>query len=261
MENSPLLSAIRFPYMILKVVLSRKRFYLELFQYQRWNRNKYLEICPGNVTDYDAVLNNILRVQKVYDLFIAGVFYDSFNATQFAINATNAGLYMQPFSQTLGSYNKPTKEFERQLKSGKVTIDNNPITRWCIANTALKIDTINDNCKPVKGGTKYEKIDGVIAMITALGGMMEGFLYETADADAGEFRYFFLMPDTPAATYHLEFRYGADTADLAKYNEGPYAYWLAAGFPVDADAAMIENVISLFCEENLAEMAEEEPAA
>ena len=94
----------------------------------------------------------------------------------------------------------------------------------------------------------------------ALGGMMEGFLYETADADAGEFRYFFLMPDTPAATYHLEFRYGADTADLAKYNEGPYAYWLAAGFPVDADAALVENVIALFCGENLAELQGEDAA-
>ena len=40
-----------------------------------------------------------------------------------------------------------------------------------------------------------------------------------------------------------------------------YAYWLAAGFPVDANETMIENVITLFCEENLAEMAEEEPAA
>ena len=63
------------------------------------------------------------------------------------------------------------------MKSGKVTIDNNPITRWCIANTALKIDTINGNCKPVKGGTKYEKIDSVISMITALGGMMEAGAY------------------------------------------------------------------------------------
>ena len=90
-----------------------------------------------------------------------------------------------------------------------------------------------------------------------LGGMMEGFLYETADADAGEFRYFYLMPDTPATTFHLEFRYGSDVDDLAKYNEGPYAYWLAAAFPVDADAAMIENVISLFCEENLAELQAE----
>jgi len=95
----------------------------------------------------------------------------------------------------------------------------------------------------------------------SLGGMMDGTLYETSDADAGEFRYFFMMPDTPATTYHLEFRYGSDVDALTQYNEGPYAYWLAAGFPADADAAMIENVITLFCEENLAEMAEEEPAA
>ncbi len=91
----------------------------------------------------------------------------------------------------------------------------------------------------------------------SLGGLMEGYLYETADGDAGEFRYFYLMPDTPDTTYHLEFRYGSSTDDLAKYNEGPYAYWLAAGFPVDADAEMIKNVITLFCEENLSEMEEE----
>lgn len=95
----------------------------------------------------------------------------------------------------------------------------------------------------------------------SLGGMMDGTLYETSDEDAGEFRYFYMMPDTPATTYHLEFRYGSDVDALTQYNEGPYAYWLAAGFPADADEAMIENVITLFCEENLAEAAEEEPAA
>ena len=84
-----------------------------------------------------------------------------------------------------------------------------------------------------------------------LGGMMEGYLYETADEDADEFRYFYMMPDTPASTFHLEFRYGSSVDDLTKYNEGPYAYWLAAGFPVDADANMIKNVIELFCLENL----------
>ena len=94
----------------------------------------------------------------------------------------------------------------------------------------------------------------------SLGGMMEGFLYETADADAGEFKYFYMMPDTPATTYHLEFRYGSNTDDLAKYNEGPYAYWLAAGFPVDADEEMINNVITLFCEENLAQLQAENAA-
>ena len=45
---------------------------------------------------------------------------------------------------------------------------------------------------------------------------------------------------------------------LSQYNEGPYAYWLAAGFPVDADEEMVKNVITLFCEENLEEMQTEE---
>lgn len=92
----------------------------------------------------------------------------------------------------------------------------------------------------------------------SLAGMMDGYLFETADEDAGEFRYFFMMPDTPDTTYHLEFRYGSDIEALTQYNAGPYAYWLAAGFPVDADEEMIRKVITLFCEENLAgEQAED----
>ena len=94
----------------------------------------------------------------------------------------------------------------------------------------------------------------------SLGGMMGGYLFETSDEDAGEFRYFYLMPDTPATTYHLEFRYGSDVDALAQYNEGPYAYWLAAGFPVDAGEEMIRNVITLFCEENLEELQADDAA-
>ena len=78
----------------------------------------------------------------------------------------------------------------------------------------------------------------------------EGEMYQSTEP-AGEFTYLFFMPDTMETTYHLEFRYGSDADALAAYSEGPYAYWLAAGFPVDADEEMIQNVITLFCEENL----------
>jgi len=82
-------------------------------------------------------------------------------------------------------------------------------------------------------------------------GMMDGYMYETADEDAGEFKYFFLLPDTPASTYHIEFRYGSDEEAITLYNEGAYAYWLAAGILTDRDEQMINNVITLFCEENM----------
>ena len=43
-------------------------------------------------------------------------------------------------------------------------------------------------------------------------------------------------------------------------NEGDYAYWLAAGIRTDYDDQMIDNVIGLFAEENLADMGEAEGA-
>ena len=90
--------------------------------------------------------------------------------------------------------------------------------------------------------------------------MMNGYLYRTEDADAGEFEYFFLLPGTPDTTFHTEFRYGSDPEALMLYNDGPYAYWLAAGIPADRDEQMVQNVIDLFCTENLAEMNEEAAA-
>ena len=88
-------------------------------------------------------------------------------------------------------------------------------------------------------------------------GTMTGVLYETMEPNAGEFKYFYMMPDTPASTYHLEFRYGSNREDLAKFGEGPYAYWLAAGISENADEEMITNVITLFCEESLLPPKEE----
>ena len=93
----------------------------------------------------------------------------------------------------------------------------------------------------------------------SIAGMMDGFLYEADDEDAGDFRYFLMMPDTPASTYHIEFRYGSDKDDLAKYNEGKLAYWLAAGILTDRDDQMVTDVIDLFCSENLSEMQQETP--
>lgn len=137
--------------------------------YKDWKRKGFLTITDGNVTDYDYVLKDILSISK--DVYIDKIAYDSYNATQFAINATSEGLPLEPFSQALWHFNKPTKEFERLIKSGKVIIDNNDITRWCFSNVYLKSD-YNENVKPVKVET-MNKIDGVISMIEALGIYLE----------------------------------------------------------------------------------------
>ena len=141
--------------------------------YKDWKRKGYLTITDGNVTDYDYLLSDILKMNNI--VYIDKIAYDAYNATQWAINATAQGLPLEPYSQALWNFNKPTKELERLIKSGKVVIDDNPITRWCFSNVILKMDW-NDNCKPIKGESQ-QKIDGVISMIEALGVYLQSPLY------------------------------------------------------------------------------------
>ena len=141
--------------------------------YKDWKRKGYLTITDGNVTDYDYLLSDILKMNNI--VYIDKIAYDAYNATQWAINATAQGLPLEPYSQALWNFNKPTKELERLIKSGKVVIDDNPITRWCVSNVVLKYDH-NENVKPTKGESQ-QKIDGVISMIEALGVYLQSPLY------------------------------------------------------------------------------------
>ena len=133
--------------------------------YKEWKRKGLLTVTAGNVTDYDYVLTDLIKISN--QVYIDKVAYDSYNATQWAISATEQGLPLEPYSQALWSFNKPTKELERLIRMGKVVIDDNEITRWCFANVTLKTDH-NENVKPVKTESQ-QKIDGVIAMIQSLG--------------------------------------------------------------------------------------------
>ena len=135
----------------------------ELYKY--WKQQGLLTVTEGNVTDYDYITNDIMKNGEIVSIQKVG--YDKYNATQWAISATDLGLPLEEYSQSLGNFNKPTREMERLLLSGRCKIENNEITRWCFKNVTLKSDH-NGNVKPNKS-IKAKKIDGVIAMIQALG--------------------------------------------------------------------------------------------
>lgn len=157
-------------YYLPEAALQEKRF-KEL--YGEWRRQGLITITPGNVTDYDYILNDLMELDK--QLYIMDVGYDAWNATQFVINATEKGLPMKPVSQSIGNFNKPTKEMERLLLSGKAKIDNNVINRHCFRNVIIARDR-NGNVKPTKQ-FEEKKIDGVISALTALGTYLESPRY------------------------------------------------------------------------------------
>lgn len=136
------------------------------FIYQQWYKEGFLNVTPGNVTDHDYILKKQMEIRTKIQVYQCA--YDAFNATQYTVNCIHEGFDMIPFSQSLGSFNRPTKEFERLILSGKVVLDFNPITRWCFTNVALKVD-FYENVKPIKGSSQENKIDGCISMLQALG--------------------------------------------------------------------------------------------
>ena len=144
--------------------------------YKKWQRQGFLTVTQGNVTDYDYVMNDIQKLQDNSE-GIVRISYDSWNATDFTIRLTESGFNMKPYSQSIGSMNRPTKAIERLIIEGKnIVIDKNPITLFCFENSVPKPD-YNDNIKIIK--ESYEnKIDGVIAIIMNYGGFQEENHYD-----------------------------------------------------------------------------------
>lgn len=136
--------------------------------YKNFVRNGELIIMEGTVVDYDYVTKKIQEIAEIIPIQL--ISYDKWNSTEWAIRMTELGMPIQPYSQAISNFSIPSKALERNIKSGNCVIDNNSITKWCFKNVVLKFDW-NDNIKPIKA-TNQQKIDGVIAMIQALGGYL-----------------------------------------------------------------------------------------
>jgi phage terminase large subunit-like protein len=119
------------------------------------------------VVDYEYILNKIQEINKVIP--VEAIAYDSWQSTALIIKLTELGYNCQPFSQSIGSMNRPTKHIEMIARNGHLIIDDNPITRWMFSNCELKEDW-NNNQKVQKMNKMSEnKIDGIAAMCDALG--------------------------------------------------------------------------------------------
>lgn len=76
------------------------------------------------------------------------------------------GFELEAVIQGAKTMSNPMKELEADLKEKRVVYNNNPITKWCLLNTSIKVDE-NDNIRPVKGKKSKQRIDGAVSLIDA----------------------------------------------------------------------------------------------
>lgn len=138
--------------------------------YDKFIREGSLILTPGNVCDFDFVANKIREISET--ILITEVYYDKWNSTQFAITMVEMGFNMVEYSQSIGNFNAPTKEFQRLLLTNELEIQKSSNFLWQVSCVSIKEDA-NGNQKPIKTSWTTQKIDNVIASITALGGWLK----------------------------------------------------------------------------------------
>ena len=143
-------------------------------RYRQFRNQGDLIVTDGNVCDYDRVIKLLEEIQEVCP--IAKVAYDQWNATQWAISATEKGFPLLPFSQSISSMNRPIKELQRLFLQGNIILDKNQVTRFCLGNCVAIIDN-HENV--ALGKESYEqKIDVAVAMADAVGAYLSENHYD-----------------------------------------------------------------------------------
>jgi phage terminase large subunit-like protein len=168
--------ALRFFFWIPETKVKEKE---DRVDYALWAKMGLITIMPGGIIDNDQVCGDILQILQTYK--VDGLAYDPYMAHHGVVQGIQKGGFpierLDPYIQSLKNMSAPSKEFERLVTSGVLEHFNNPVARWMLKNVMLIVDT-NENIKPDKKRSR-EKIDGIIAAITAIGE------YLTLSADGG----------------------------------------------------------------------------
>lgn len=146
----------------------RKRVERDGVPYDLWVRQGLMKATPGNIIDYDVIRADINALGERFN--IREIAIDRWNATQLATQLQGDGFTVALFGQGFASMGAPTKDLEKRIVGRELVHGGNPVLRWMAANVAVKQDPAG-NLKPAKDKS-VEKIDGVVALIMALGRLM-----------------------------------------------------------------------------------------
>jgi phage terminase large subunit-like protein len=138
----------------------------EIGNFKQWQRDGFIKDAGLDVIDNNKILADILGLFEKYD--IQNFAFDRWGAFNGVIQGLNEqGIEGLAFGQGYKSMSQPTKEMEGLVLSKAIAHGGNPVLRWQCGNIELQIDP-SENIKIDKGKSR-EKVDGMVALVMALG--------------------------------------------------------------------------------------------
>ena len=148
--------------------LLEKRVKEDQIPYDKWHERGLVRLCPGNSVHAKYVKEWFVEVQEKLDVYIPWVGYDSWSAKYWVEDMADyfGKNAMVPVIQGKKTLSDPMKRLHNDLCSKLVIYNNNPIDKWCLANTAYDEDK-NGNIQPHKTSKPTRRIDGTAALLDA----------------------------------------------------------------------------------------------
>ena len=113
------------------------------------------------------MLDWYIEMAEKEDIYIMAIGYDPWHIDDSLLREFQSAFgekAMVPVRQGVATLSAPMKDLRAELAAKNIVYDDNPIDKWCMANTAIKTD-INGNIQPVKDVDARNRIDGTLALI------------------------------------------------------------------------------------------------
>ena len=117
-----------------------------------------------------------VEMVEKYDIRPLWICYDRALAGYWQEQMKEYGFEMEKTAQGPYTWSQPMKELGCALQEKKIIYNNNPILRWCLANTGVK--SLNkdgiESIMPVKI-QKDRRIDGMVSLLNAFVGYVKHY--------------------------------------------------------------------------------------
>lgn len=151
-----------------------QRVHDEKIPYDKWKEAGLLRLCSGNSINYHDVTAWFLEVVEKYEITPAWIYYDSYSARYWVEEMQNHGFNMIRCIQGAKTLSLPMQKLGADLKKKLINYNDNPLLKWCIANTGIQTDR-NGNIVPVKATSAKYRIDGLASLLDAYVGLCDHY--------------------------------------------------------------------------------------
>jgi phage terminase large subunit-like protein len=138
--------------------------------YQGWMRDGVLTITDGEIIDFNRIKDDILDLCSRFEVVECA--YDPFQATMLVTELMTEGVPVVEMRPTVLNFSEPMKTLDGLIRARRIRHDGDPVMTWMVSNVVAKEDA-KENVFPRKDRPE-NKIDGVVALLMALGRAMTG---------------------------------------------------------------------------------------